>query len=184
MSRLPDWARRGRSGWLWTGVERPPFAARPGPGQESVWDYPRPPALVSDSRHVLVWCGDLLVADTREAFRVCETASPPAWYLPPRDVRTELLEPAPSASRCEWKGEARYWAVVTPGRRVERAAWSYSDPFADFEAVRGYLCFYPALLTCSVDGAPVVQQPGRFYGGWITPELVGPFKGEPGSEGW
>jgi len=184
VTRVPGWARRGRSGWRWTGDERPPFAQEPGPGQESVWDYPRPPKLVPDARHVVVRLGETVVADTTAAYRVCETASPPTFYLPPEDVRTQLLEPARGASRCEWKGEARYWTVVAEGTRLERAAWSYPEPFPGFEPVRGYLCFYPGPLTCSVDGHPVVPQPGRFYGGWITPELVGPFKGEPGSEGW
>jgi uncharacterized protein (DUF427 family) len=181
---LPDWARRGRSGWRYNGSERPEFAVEPAPGQESVWDYPRPPKLATDSRSVAVRAGEVLLAETHAAFRICETAAPPTFYLPPDDVRMAYLEPVSGSSRCEWKGEAGYWDVVTPRQRLERAAWSYPDPFGDFEPIRGYLCFYPALLECFVDGQRVLAQPGRFYGGWVTPELVGPFKGEPGSEGW
>lgn len=177
-------SRAGPGGWRWFGAARPPFAVAPGPGQESVWDHPRPPRIVSDSRHVVVRAGEEGIADTRRALRVCETASPPTWYLPAADVRMELLQPAPGASHCEWKGTARYWSLRAPGLAVERCAWSYDEPSPAFAALRGRLAFYATLLDCRVDGAPVLPQPGRFYGGWITPELVGPFKGEPGSEGW
>jgi uncharacterized protein (DUF427 family) len=132
----------------------------------------------------VVRAGAALIAETERAFRVCETAAPPTFYLPPEDVCMRHLEPASGSSRCEWKGEAGYWDVVTPGLRVERAAWSYPAPFAEFEAIRGHLSFYPGRLECYVDGRRVLAQPGRFYGGWVTPELVGPFKGEPGSEDW
>ena len=181
---LPDWAHRGRSGWRHTGAVRPDFAVEPAPGQESVWDYPRPPKLVADTRRVVVRAGAALIAETERAFRVCETAAPPTFYLPPEDVYMRQLEPASGSSRCEWKGEAGYWDVVTPERRFERVAWSYPEPFAEFEPIRDYLSFYPARLECFVAGQRVQPQPGRFYGGWITPELTGPFKGEPGSEGW
>ena len=184
MARLADWARAGRGGWRFTGAERPRFAQPPGAGQESVWDYPRPPRLAPDSRRVVVRAGDIVVVDTTRAVRVLETASPPTFYLPPDDIAMELLEPAPGASRCEWKGEARYWSVVTNDGRIDACGWSYPDPFPEFEPIRDYVSFYPARLACTVDGHVVEPQPGRFYGGWVTPELVGPFKGEPGSEGW
>jgi len=116
--------------------------------------------------------------------RLLETASPPTFYVPPDDVRTEFLEIDTASSHCEWKGEARYWSVIVPGRRVNTAAWSYANPLAEYERLRGYFAFYPSLMACAVDSIPVVAQPGRFYGGWVTPEVVGPFKGEPGSEGW
>lgn len=170
--------------WRWTGAERPPFAVVPGPGQESVWDYPRPPRLRADPRPVVVRAGPVLLAESRRAMRVCETASPPTFYLPPDDVDRAHLAPASGSSRCEWKGTARYWDVVLPDRRLEAAAWSYPEPFPEFAAIAGWLSFYPARVECFVDGVRVRPQPGRFYGGWVTPELVGPFKGEPGSEGW
>lgn len=184
MSSLPPWARSGRSGWRWTGEARPPFAERPGPGQESVWDYPRPPVIDPDPRHVLVRTGATVLADTRRAVRVLETASPPTFYLPPEDVATEHLERAAGSSRCEWKGEAVYWDVLLPGERLERVAWSYPEPFEEFQVIRDWLSFYPARVECRVGGHRVEPQPGRFYGGWVTPELVGPFKGEPGSGSW
>jgi len=184
MNSIPDWAKRGRARWKNTGAQRPPFALEPGPGQESVWDYPRPPSLVLDDREVSVHFGRTLIARTHAAYRVLETAGPPTFYLPPGDVETGLLEARAGRSRCEWKGEARYWSVAASGRRIEDAAWSYDDPFPEFEAIRGYLSFYPALLSCRVGGIPVQPQPGGFYGGWVTPEIVGPFKGEPGSQDW
>jgi len=171
-------------GWRWTGAGRPPFAAVPGPGEESVWDYPRPPRLVADPRHVVVRAGDVVVADTRRALRVCETASPPTWCLPPDDVRTDLLVAGAGASHCEWKGVARYWSLRAGERLLERCAWSYPDPLPAFAALRDHLGFYPRALECTVDGVRVRPQPGRFYAGWITPEIVGPWKGDPGSEGW
>lgn len=183
-ARVPEWALRARAVWRWRGVERPPFATPPADGQESVWDYPRPPRLVPDDRRVLVRAVDLLVADSCRALRVLETASPPTWYLPPADVRRERFVPAAGSSRCEWKGAARYWTLRAGNTTVERVAWSYPDPLPGFEALRDYFGFYPAALACTVDGQAVTPQPGGFYAGWITPEVVGPFKGEPGSEGW
>jgi len=184
MAKAPVWARAGRAGWRWTGVERPPFAAAPGAGEESVWDYPRPPRIAEDGRRVVVRAGDWVIAETSRALRVLETASPPTFYLPTQDVASEWLEPAPGSSRCEWKGEARYWNVVLPDERLPAVAWSYPDPFPEFESLREHVSFYPARVACFVGDARVTPQPGRFYGGWVTPELVGPFKGEPGSEGW
>ena len=181
--KVPGWARRGRSMWQNSGVARPPFAVSPGPGQESVWDYPRPPLLEPDARRVEVRVGDTSIAQTSNAVRILETASPPTFYLPRADVRVELI-PADGTSRCEWKGAAQYWNVALGGQVVERAAWSYPDPFEEFADLAGYVSFYPARFACTVGGAAVQPQPGRFYGGWVTPELVGPFKGEPGSEGW
>jgi uncharacterized protein (DUF427 family) len=113
--------------------------------------------------------------------RVLETASPPTFYIPPDDVERERLVPVRGRSHCEWKGEARYWALEPDGEPV---AWSYPDPYPEFAVIRDWLAFYPGRVECRVDGERVRPQPGRFYGGWITDELVGPFKGEPGSEGW
>ncbi|MEM1028965.1 MAG: DUF427 domain-containing protein [Myxococcota bacterium] len=171
-------------GWTHTGQRRPDFAEAPGPGQESVWDYPRPPRLVGDDRRVVVRCGDTVIADTSAAARVLETSHPPTFYLPREDVRMEFLEAVGRGSRCEWKGEATYFDVVVPGTRHGRAAWSYPEPFGEFEPVAGHICFYAVDLDCRVDGVRVRPQPGGFYGGWITPELVGPFKGESGTSGW
>jgi uncharacterized protein (DUF427 family) len=184
MTSLPDWALAARAQWRWRGQERPAFAVRPGPGQASVWDYPRPPQLAPDTREVVVHWGALEVARTRRAIRVLETAHPPSFYLPWDDVARHLLQPAPGSSLCEWKGPACYWSLVHGNRSLSSVAWSYPKPLAGAEALADCVAFYPAALDCRVDGAPVRPQPGGFYGGWITPELVGPFKGEPGSAGW
>ena len=178
-AKIPEWARRAQGAWRWRGGARPPFAVEPRAGEESVWDYPRPPRIVVDTRHVVVRAGDTIVADTRSALRVLETASPPTFYLPACDVRCEALVAAPGVSRCEWKGEARYWSL-----RGEPVAWSYPDPLPDFAALRDHFGFYPQRLVCTVDGERVTPQPGGFYAGWITQEIVGPWKGERGSEGW
>jgi uncharacterized protein (DUF427 family) len=159
----------------------PPRRVQPRPGQESVWDYPRPPVCVSSDRHVLVRLGDTVVAETREAYRVLETSHPPTWYLPPDSVVAgSITRSAMHSTWCEWKGAATYWDVLgLPG-----AAWSYETPSPGFEVIAGYLTFYPSRLACAVDGEPVQPQDGGFYGGWITSDVVGPFKGGPGTVGW
>jgi len=167
--------RRGRP-------ERPP---PPGPGQESVWDYPRPPRLERARRTVRVELAGEVVAESTRALRVCETASPPVYYVPPEDVRRECIEPSERRSYCEWKGAAVYWDVRVGERLVRDAAWSYPEPDAPFAALRDHLAFYPGRLDgCFLDGERVRPQAGDFYGGWVTDEIVGPFKGEPGTEGW
>lgn len=173
-----------REKWRYRGKTRPPFAIEPGPGEESVWDNPRPPRIDLDERRVEVKLDRTVIADSRNCFRVLETASPPAFYIPASDVRRELLQPSSTSTLCEWKGRAAYWSVNVDGRLVSDAAWSYPEPFEEFESIAGYLSFYPAMLECFVDAERVKPQPGGFYGGWITSEIVGPFKGEPGTESW
>ncbi len=169
--------------WKYRGQVRPDFAEEPGEGQESVWDYPRPPRVVQDSRLVEVRIGDTLVASTRSAIRILETASPPTFYLPARDVFSATLVPAPGSSFCEWKGAAQYWALADdPAKGV--VGWSYKSPRAPFAAIRSHFSFYPEKLACHVDGERVRPQPGGFYGGWLTDEIVGPVKGSPGTSGW
>lgn len=165
--------------WHWDGRVRPPFAIGPAEGEESVWDYPRPPRVVHDERHVLVRAGGEMLADTHKALRVLETASPPTFYLPVTDVCVERLLAVAGASWCEWKGRARYWSVG--GVAV---AWSYDDPLPGFESLREHVGFYPARAACFVDGVRVAAQTGGFYGGWITPEIIGPWKGDGGTESW
>ncbi|WP_432127214.1 DUF427 domain-containing protein [Streptomyces sp. bgisy082] len=152
--------------------------------KESVWEYPRPPAMVDDGRRVTVTVGSEVVADTRAGLRILETSHPPVFYLPREDVRMELLRPGAGRSHCEWKGAASYWDVVVGGDVVPRAAWSYERPLGPYEALRGHLAFYPSLVRCAVDGEVVTAQEGDFYGGWITHEIEGPFKGGPGTWGW
>ncbi|MEM7801274.1 MAG: DUF427 domain-containing protein [Chloroflexota bacterium] len=178
---MMDWLRASRDKWEYRGQKRPPFANEPGPGEESVWDYPRPPAIVKDGRLVIIRSGEIEIARSTAAVRVCETASPPTFYLPPQDINFEQLVEVQGSSLCEWKGEARYWAVKG-GREV--IGWDYPKPFPEFESIAGYLSFYPGRLSCTVDDELVRPQPGGFYGGWVTDEIVGPYKGEPGTGGW
>lgn len=164
---------------------RPSDIDTPGPGQESVWDYPRPPRLESVPRPLTVVAAGVTIAETGVGKRVCETASPPTYYFPPEDVRTDLLEPSSRRTFCEWKGTAVYWTLRIAGTVVVDAAWSYLEPTAPFADLRGWFAFYPARMdACRVGDWPVTPQPGRFYGGWVTPNLTGPFKGEPGTEFW
>ena len=132
---------------------------------------------------VIRW-GEREVARTRQAVRVLETAHPPSFYLPWADVDRRVLHAAGGGSICEWKGPARYWSLVDGERRVANVAWSYPEPLAGAEVLADRVAFYAHALDCTVDGAKVRPQAGAFYGGWITPELVGPFKGEPGSGAW
>ncbi|MGH9069674.1 MAG: DUF427 domain-containing protein [Acidimicrobiales bacterium] len=156
-----------------------------GPGQESVWDYPRPPRLEHEARQITVVLGGVCVADTLAALRVLETSHPPTYYLPPADVDPACLEPAAGASYCEWKGLARYWSVVAGGRRADAAAWSYPSPTAPFAELVDHVAFYCAAMDrCEVGGEVAAAQPGGFYGGWVTSWVVGPFKGVPDSSGW
>jgi uncharacterized protein (DUF427 family) len=157
----------------------------PGTEKECVWDYPRPPRLESTSKHLRVEFRGVTLADSRSAFRVLETSHPPVYYIPPRDVAMEHLVEASGSSYCEWKGRAGYYSVVVDDARLEKVAWYYADPTSAFHPIRSYIAFYPEPMDgCFVDGERVVSQPGDFYGGWITSDLVGPFKGGPGTRGW
>lgn len=155
------------------------------PGQESVWRYPRPAIAEPSDRHVRIVHRGVIVAETRRAVRTLETSHPPSWYLPPADVTPGLLRPSPRRSFCEWKGEARYWHLAIGDDLLCDVAWSYRAPTRAFAALRDHIAFYAGSLdVCTVDGEQVTPQPGGFYGGWITADLAGPFKGVPGSMGW
>lgn len=169
--------------WEYRGQTRPQFAEEPGPGQESVWDYPRPPAIAPDNRHVRVESRGQVIADTHAAIRILETASPPGFYIPPEDIRSDRLVAIGGSSYCEWKGQASYWALADDARR-EPIAWSYAEPRAPFGEIAAYLSFYAGRVECYVDGERVRPQPGGFYGGWLTDDIVGPVKGEPGTGHW
>jgi len=168
--------------WKYNGHTRQPFAETPGPGQESVWDYPRPPKLVADHRHIVARRGDLLIADSLKTYRILETAGPPTFYISPRDVHVELMKPFPGTSICEWKGAAKYWPLETSISAREAIAWSYPTAQAPYGASSDYFSFYPSRVECLVER--VRPQPGYFYGGWITNEIAGPWKGDPGTEAW
>ncbi len=152
---------------------------------ESVWDYPRPPALEPCGRRVRVVLGGVTVADSTRALRVLETSHPPTIYVPPADVASGCIEPAGGRSFCEWKGIATYLDVVAGGRREARAAWTYPDPSAPYAALRDHVAFYPSRMdACLLDEEVVQSQAGDFYGGWITAGLRGPYKGGTGTSGW
>jgi uncharacterized protein (DUF427 family) len=154
-------------------------------GKECVWDYPRPPRLEPTSKHLRVELGGVTLAETRSGFRVLETSHPPVYYIPPGDVAMEHLVAEPGSSWCEWKGRAAYYSVALGDLRRDKVAWSYPQPTPAFEPIRDYIAFYAHPMDgCFVDGERVESQPGDFYGGWITRDLVGPFKGGPGSRGW
>jgi uncharacterized protein (DUF427 family) len=164
-----------------------PTPIKPKAGQESVWDYPRPPRLERVTKRITIVSGGITLADTVNAYRVLETSHPPTYYLPPSDIRLDLLQSGSGSSVCEWKGAARYHALRANDLEV---AWSYPNPTRAFEPIKDHFAFYAARIVlqngdgCFVDGERATPQPGEFYGGWITTDIVGPFKGEPGSWGW
>jgi len=162
-----------------------PMRVIPGPGQESVWDYPRPPRVEAVPERLRVVVDGEVLADTTRGFRVLETAGAPVYYFPPDDVRMDLLEPSPHGSFCEWKGSAGYHDYLGASRRIQNVAWSYPDPTPGYEAIRSYLAFYAGRVDEAWVGDELATpQPGGFYGGWVTSRIVGPIKGEPGSYGW
>ena len=157
----------------------------PGPGQESVWQYPRPPRLEEFTGSITVELGGRTVASTTRAWRVLETSHPPTYYLPDTAFVDGALRPADGASWCEWKGEATYYDLVSETRVALHAAWTYETPSRVYAPLAGALAVMAAAVDrCTVNGEEVIPQPGGFYGGWITSWIVGPFKGIPGSEGW
>jgi uncharacterized protein (DUF427 family) len=157
---------------------------RPGPGQESVWDYPRPPRLEATTEHVVVRLDGTLIAETRCPLRVLETSHPPTYYVPRDEVELTLLEPVARRTWCEWKGQASYADLVVGSRRVPDACWWYDAPTEAFTALAGAIAFYPEHVEATVDGERVTGVPGGFYGSWVTSRVAGPFKGAPGTEWW
>jgi uncharacterized protein (DUF427 family) len=153
--------------------------------KESVWEYPRPPRVEPTSRRIRVIFNGVTIADTCQALRVLETSHAPVYYIPPEDVRREFLLPSARKTFCEFKGTARYWTVHVGDREAKNAAWSYPSPNQGYEAIRDYFAFYAAPMdACYVDNDRVEPQPGGFYGGWITSDIRGPFKGDRGTEDW
>jgi uncharacterized protein (DUF427 family) len=162
-----------------------PEPISPVPGQESVWDYPRPPRVEEFPLPIRVIFNNQVIAETTRARRVLETSHPPVYYIPRKDLNMNVLQEAVESSFCEWKGRADYYNVLVGGRRAERAAWTYPDPSPAFQTLKDHFAFYAgAMDACTVDGEIVTPQPGDFYGGWITDNIVGPFKGEPGTLFW
>jgi uncharacterized protein (DUF427 family) len=155
------------------------------PGQESVWDYPRPAIALATDAHIVIEHGGQVIADTRNTVRVLETSHPPNYYIPPHDIAEGVLRRAGGSSFCEWKGAAKYWDVVVEDEVLEQVGWSYPNPTASFAILADFIAFYAAPFDrCLMDGEVVTPQPGEFYGGWITSKVAGPFKGRPGSRLW
>jgi uncharacterized protein (DUF427 family) len=159
---------------------------RPLRAKESVWDYPRPPRVEPAGRRVRVEHAGEVVAESDRALRMLETASPPTIYIPAGDVRTELLAESRSPhTYCEWKGRAHYFDLEAAGERSEAAAWHYPEPRDAYAELRGHIAFYAGRVDAAyLDDERVRPQGGSFYGGWVTDEIEGPYKGEPGTEGW
>lgn len=170
------------------GVTRAPHHPQPdpvSPGQESVWDYPRPAFAEPTARRIQIIHQGITLADSDAAWRTLETSHPPTYYIPPADILMAHLAANPARSLCEWKGQAAYWDVVIGSERIAGAGWSYPSPTAAFAGIAGHIAFYAAPFDqCLVDGEQVTAQPGGFYGGWITSREAGPFKGIPGSRFW
>lgn len=155
------------------------------PGEESVWDYPRPPRLERETERIRVVFNGETIAETCKAWRVLETSHPPVYYIPPEDLRQEFLEVSERKSFCEWKGRASYVTLRVGARAVEDVGWLYAEPAPDFEPIRDHVAFYAGPMDrCMVGDEEAKPQPGGFYGGWVTSKIVGPFKGEPGTDGW
>ena len=157
----------------------------PKPGEESVWDYPRPPRLEQSAKRIRIEFAGEVIAETIRAIRVLETSHPPVFYIPPDDVREQFLIRSAKTSFCEFKGRAGYFDLIVGEIRSKDAGWFYPNPSPKFAEIRDHLTFYPSRVdACFVDGERVKSQEGDFYGGWITREIVGPFKGAPGTWGW
>ncbi len=162
-----------------------PLRVVPGPGQESVWDYPRPPRIEKVTDRLVVTFAGETVAETTEGYRVLETSHPPVYYFPPDDVREDFLVPEAGRSFCEFKGPANYWSLEVGEARSQQAAWNYPETTQPFRQIQGYYAFYASRVeACWVGDEKVQSQEGDFYGGWITSNIVGPFKGAPGTRGW
>jgi len=162
-----------------------PAPIPPGPGQESVWDYPRPPRLEASTKRIRIIYNGVVIADSTNALRVLETSHPPVYYIPPADIQMQYLTKASRQTFCEFKGAASYYNVAVNGASVTQAGWYYPQPSPGYTDLANYVAFYPSKMeACYIDEEQVTSQPGDFYGGWITQDIVGPFKGDPGTLHW
>jgi uncharacterized protein (DUF427 family) len=152
---------------------------------ESVWDYPRPPRLEPSLKRIQVVFNEVTIADSYNTYRVLETSHPPVYYIPPEAIQMQYLHKTSQRSFCEWKGVAHYYTIIVGDKQVVNGAWFYPEPSQKFASIKNYVAFYPGKMdACYVDEEKVQAQPGDFYGGWITSDIVGPFKGSPGTWGW
>lgn len=155
---------------------------------ENVWDYPRPPALEKVSKRLRVVFNGETVADTKEGYRVLETSHPPVYYIPPNDIKKEFFVPTNRNTFCEWKGDCSYYSLKVGEKTAQNAVWYYPNPTEKFKPIKNFVAFYPGMMdACYVDEEQATAQPGDFYGGWVTKNIVGGqkgFKGGPGTWGW
>jgi uncharacterized protein (DUF427 family) len=162
-----------------------PQRIEPQPGQESVWDYPRPAIAQPSTKHIQVVCNGVAIADSRNTIRVLETSHPPAYYIPIADIQMQYFSLTPHHSLCEWKGVANYYTITVGDTVLPNVAWQYPEPTERFLSIRDAIALYPSRMeACYVDGEKAQAQAGDFYGGWITSDIVGPFKGGSGTWGW
>ena len=163
-----------------------PQRIEPQPGQESVWDYPRPPRLERSPKQIKIVVNNIAIADSKNTYRVLETSHPPVYYIPLEEIKSEYLKPSnQQRSFCEWKGFASYYNLVVKDKEISNAGWYYPQPTEYFTPIKNYVAFYPSKMdACYVNDELVQAQAGDFYGGWITKDIVGPFKGGVGSWGW
>ena len=162
-----------------------PTPIEPQDGQESVWEYPRPPRLELTDKQIRIEFAGQEIANTTRAYRFLETSHPPTYYIPPEDINMEFIQRDKGGSLCEWKGQATYYTISVNGEKAVRAAWAYHNPTPEYAEIKDYFAFYAEPMdACYVGGEQATAQPGHFYGGWVTSEVVGPFKGEPGSWYW
>ena len=166
---------------------KPDKIVQKSPNQESVWDYPRPPRIEISNKHIVVIFNGVLIAETRRAMRVLETSHPPVYYIPPEDVHMDYFSVTPRSTFCEYKGTAAYYTIRVGARTATNAAWFYPRPTAPYASLANYIAVYPSRMdACYLDGEQIQPQEGDFYGGWITKDIVGPFKGDPSlnTAGW
>jgi uncharacterized protein (DUF427 family) len=162
-----------------------PQRIEPGPGQESVWDYPRPPRVEASNKHVKIIFNHVVIAESHQTQRILETSHPPVFYIPWADLDQAYFHPTPKTTFCEWKGVASYFTITVGNKSADSVAWSYRNPIPAFAAIQDHIAVYPSRMdSCYLDEERVQAQPGDFYGGWITSDIVGPFKGGAGSWGW
>lgn len=186
MANLPELTPQliqARARWRYRGLERPPFADATGPGDESVWDFPRPPRQEDVISPLRVLHGEITVAATDQGLRVLETAGAPTYYFPAEDVVADMLVDLPGQTTCEWKGFATSFALAGQADSCA-VGWRYDITFPEFSSIRHWSAFYPGVLSCYIGDEQVQPQPGGYYGGWVTGNLMGPIKGEPNSHDW
>lgn len=175
----PDIAR-ARAKWRYIGRGRPSFAEEPGPDQRSVWDFPRPPIIEPVDVLLRVECKGRVLASTHQGRCVLETAGAPTYYFPPQDVAGDIVQRTERTFICEWKGMSQ----ATSTSAISKAGWTLTALFPEFASLYGWYAFYPQQLHCFVGEEQVRAQPGGYYGGWVTRDLVGPIKGAWGSGSW